>query len=238
MTTNSQIKSLLFKTCSRIYPKKLKSKNLYLPKDKSAIINFIRENRIIHALSDWYLDAFLDDKVMYYLFRQFKEESDLFQRQINDAIKQLLFQTKKPFAVIKTFSVYPHTASDVDIVTKDENEEKKIKTWLSKQRVENTLTTDVSHKVSWTDSEEVSPVFFWKNITKKTIKGQTIIVPNNDLDVLIRLAHIPFELSLIRLGELMHIFQVSKRVDWNRLKNEAKKNGWEQTFVRMTALLN
>ena len=155
-----------------------------------------------------------------------------YQKRLKDSliiVKKVL--GKEPFLVIKTFSSYPRITSDLDVVVKK-------KSLLKKIKIKAPLEIDPHYKISWTNSPEISNNFVWNNIKNYNYQGINLLVPNNQLDTLIRIAHIPFETGEIRQEELLHIFRQSKNIDWKILQKEVRKCGWPKTFKRMINLLN
>jgi len=132
-----------------------------------------------------------------------------------------------------------YTIAVIDIKTLRQKDSIELKRAVSKIKKTNfPLKTDVNNRISWTEDEEISREFVWKNVEEYDFHGIKILVPNPDLDVLIRLAHLPFEQAEIRLGELLHIYRQAKTVNWERLQKEAERNHWLKTFERVRLLLN
>lgn len=140
---------------------------------------------------------------------------------------------KDSFALIKTFSSYPHVTHDIDVVVKKTNLGTLKHTLDERLGAENII--DLHDHVSWTDSPEVSTDFFWNHLA---IHKMGCLVPDETLDALIRIAHIPFETGMIRFGELLHIYRQLKLADPDVLEKEAARCGWPKTFHRMTRVLS
>jgi len=164
------------------------------------------------------------------------EKTNKYDRYKKNLIKSLKLLKKilgkEPFTVIKTISSYPHITSDLDVVVKNKILLEKLK------KINFPIKTDINNRVSWTNGEEISRDFIWNNIQNYDFHGVKVLVPNTNLDVLIRMAHLPFEQAEIRLGELLHLFKQFKNINWRLLENEAKINGWPKTFKRVKKLLN
>ncbi len=205
-----QVKNL----CYKIYPKKIAAA-LQVPTKPSSFHDYLRMNRMSHMIEE-----FADE---YRIFKQnFVDELKLIEKIIG----------KKKFMIIKTLSSYPHITSDIDVLTTTKQLAEEAKKKLPHDK-DLPIPIDVNNIISWTNTEEISHKFIWQNIQEIVFEKQSFLVPNTKLDTLIRIGHIPFELAEVRLGELMHIFNASKNIDWDILYREAKEMKWEQTFNRM-----
>jgi len=202
--------------CYSIYPKKITAPFIY---NDEQFFSYLKKNR---------LDDYFTLK-----YGQEKQEYNQYKKNLISSLKLLKkILGNEPFIVIKTLSSYPHITSDLDVIIKNKIPVSKIK------KTNFSLKTDVNNRISWTEDEEISREFVWKNVEEYDFHGIKILVPNPDLDVLIRLAHLPFEQAEIRLGELLHIYRQAKTVNWERLQKEAERNHWLKTFERVRLLLN
>ncbi len=205
--------------CYSIYPKYITAS---LINDDRSLLNFLARNRLDH----YFALTYRMDKTLIKEYEQYKKK----------IIASLRFLKRnlgvKPFLVIKTFSSYPHTTSDLDIVVRDElTAQKNIDLQLP-------IAYDINHKISWTNDEEISREFIWNNVQNYDFYGIGVLIPNPNLDVLIRMAHLPFEQAEIRLGELLHIFRQSRKVHLDVLEKEAVLNRWGNTFRRTKNLFD
>lgn len=184
---------------------------------------FLRKNRLDHFFA---IKFTANNKE---LLNEYEDYVD----KVYKSLKKLktYFKTTS-FMVIKTFSSYPHITSDIDIITKEN-----LGT-LNKKKVKLSFPFDINSKISWTYDEEISHKFIWNNTKYLNFKGMKILVPNPNLDILIRMAHLPFEQGEMRLGELLHIFSQFSYVNWELLEQESLLNNWSKTFNRTRELLN
>lgn len=141
------------------------------------------------------------------------------------------------FVVIKTFSLYPHTTHDIDVVFKSNTNLVKLKQGLDRALSKKNII-DLHEHISWTDSQEISDDFFWSHLESYRFGTTKILVPDTTLDALIRIAHIPFETGSIRFGELLHIYKQLQNADREILRVEAVRCGWPRTFHRMLLALD
>lgn len=199
--------------CYSIYPKRI-SASLF--ENDEGFFHFLAKNRLDH----YFAITYKTDKTLIKEYEEYKKKVIASLRILKRNLG------KKPFLLIKTFSSYPHTTGDLDFIVKDE---------LTAQKNSNLsfpFAYDISHKISWTNDEEISRDFIWSNTQEYNFYGINVLVPNSNLDVLIRTAHLPFEQAEMRLGELLHIYKQSRKVNWKLLEQEAELNQWGRTFRR------
>jgi hypothetical protein len=197
--------------CYSVYPKRITAS---LIDNDDGFLTFLAKNRLDHCFALKYKT----NKELLYQYEEYKKKIIASLR----ILKRNL--AKKSFLVIKTFSSYPHTTSDLDIIVKDESTAQK------NNKLQLLIPYDINHKISWTNDEEMSHNFIWNNAQEYDFHGIKVLIPNPALDVLIRTAHLPFEQAELRLGELLHIYKQSKKIQWEVLDKEAVLNGWGRTF--------
>lgn len=214
-----------------LYPQKLNISSLAgLEAD---VIGFCQNNRFAH-----YFALSFTNTVSNTVLRKLRDEySEYLKNRENnlEALHKAL--PSRDWAVIKTFSSYPHLTHDIDIVIRPCNKLELFHETLQSILGEDNCV-DLHTRVSWTRSQEVSDDFFWKHVVSKKFGEIYIYMPNTILDVLIRIAHIPFEQGCIRFGELLHLFRQLRKIDSTLLKNEANICGWGKTYTRMMELFN
>lgn len=215
----------------KIYPQKLKEGSL--AELEADVIGFCEKNRFAHYFAYAYSHV-SSTKILRKLLDEYSEY--LKNRAHNLEVLHKVLPSRD-FAVIKTFSSYPHMTHDIDIVIRPSNKLEYFHETLQAILGDDNRV-DFHTKVSWTRSQEVSDEFFWKHVVSRKIGNIYIIIPDTLLDALIRIAHIPFEQGCIRYGELLHLFRQLKRLDSTLLESEAKRCGWVKTYQRMMELLN
>lgn len=216
---------------------KISSEAIHLPDSIDELFNFCRKNRL-----DYFLAIKLENSrklsgITHKKIRKLLQEYFEYENILKSAI-QLLHNSLKerPWLLIKTLSSYPHTTSDIDVLVQDEPTSEWLKGLLRKNW-HHDMDIDVDHKISWTDSDEVGSDFIWKNTSRTSIKGIQVPIPNALLDSIIRIAHIPFELAEIRLGELLHILNQTTPDDWEVIRHEAERNNWIKTFDKIMNII-
>ena len=202
--------------------------------DIDSAINFLKDNRLIHYFAIKFKEKYKRNvKIIYSI-----QEYELYKRNLRMNLEIICSLIKdSPFIVIKTISSYPHTTSDLDILVKEKSLASYIKNRMAHFKYISDLPIDVSDNICWGGVVPIHNDFIWSNVKEINIDGIFIKIPNSYLDTLIRIAHIPFELSVIRLGELLHIYKISKDLDWEILEKEAELMGWLKTFKRMKYIL-
>ncbi len=207
------------KLCYSIYPLEISAK---FARIDDGLYSFLGKNRLDHYYAITY-------KEPESLISEYKTYTHNIAASLKIVKKNL---DNIPFIVIKTFSCYPHITSDLDIIVKNK------KTAMKFNSLHLPIAYDINDQISWTNSPEISKKFIWNNIDKYSFHGVTFFVPNINLDILIRLGHLPFEQAELRLGEALHIYAQFSKVQWMILEDEAKCNGWIKTFNRTRKLLD
>ncbi|MCD6094285.1 MAG: hypothetical protein J7J51_05835 [Candidatus Omnitrophica bacterium] len=230
---NNNLYNVFLGLCKEIYNPKEGTIHLNgVNKDIKSIFNYAYKNRLVHHLALNYKDKFKGDNKSY--ISTFVSEYNNYKKAIRDSITIIKeYMKEQPFIIIKTFSSYPHLTNDIDVVVENENIAKNLNKKLLKYK--GIFPVDVNTEISWRGADAISNGFIWRNIEKFSFEGISFFVPNPQLDVLIRMAHVPFELAVVRLGELLHIYrQISfSSVDISNLKREVELMNWRKTFNKM-----
>ncbi|MBM3249789.1 MAG: hypothetical protein FJZ09_02950 [Candidatus Omnitrophica bacterium] len=220
------LRDVLVSLCEKVYCPEGARLNTSIFKDsEKGLIDFSRKNRLEHYLALEYPDLNLKEPVSEY--ESYKD------KLVNSLrwLKKLLGDEK--FLIIKTFSAFPHLTSDLDVLLKDTKFISRARKEAAKLKKEEFLAIDISTEVSWGGAHAVSNDFIWKNTRDFRFEGISLLIPDSVLDTLIRLAHIPFELAEIRLGELLHMYKQISLFDHALLREEAERMGWPRTFERV-----
>lgn len=184
------------------------------------------------------------------ILEEWTSQTRIYNQNLASALK--LISNEVPlndWVLLKTLSCYPHFTSDIDILLRDAtkidlvmkqndhltncmisrgiNEAAKIKVLI-----------DAQSRVSWTNTADVTNAFVFNNLVKTSFKGINYMAPNPSADFLVRLGHMPFEQAEIRLGELLHMYQLFTAFPLANIANEASQCNWTKTFVRTMKTLN
>ncbi|MBL7197101.1 MAG: hypothetical protein ISS47_03265 [Candidatus Omnitrophica bacterium] len=228
----------LLELCGKIYsPEGMSIEAIKVRMDLKEIIGFAKRNRLAHYLALEYESLFKDDAECVQLYRALISEYSDYRRKIKNTIKEIRkILDEESFMVIKTFSSFPHLTSDFDILARDIDTAKRIQ--ADKTLVIDGLPVDINTEISWGGADIASSDFVWSNIQRFNFEGINFLVPNAQLDTIIRIGHMPFETAQIKLGELLHIYKQASLFDWSVLENEAKSMDWPKTFRKMSDILD
>ena len=231
------LKERLLSLCQNIYGKrKINFQAINFGDDIGKFILFVRKNRLAHYFAFENVELFKKDKTLFDIFNNLISEYNDYKTELLNSIRDLKNSLDaKDFLIVKTFTYFPHLTSDIDLLVKDENTAEYIKNRFSEK---SPLPIDVNTKISWGGADAISNNFVWRNTDLFSFEGIDFLVPNATLDILIRLAHIPFELAHIKLGELLYIYRQFTISDRSELKKEVKFMGWSKTFSRMLKVLD
>jgi len=234
MISNYDLKEKLLILCQKIYSHQILRETVRFGKDADDTIEFAKRNRLAHFLALEYGQLFENDKKWNNICHSLIAEYDEYKRKVKNSIKKIKqVLNGKEFIIVKTFSSFPHLTSDIDVLVKDLKDEK----FPIHIEGHDLWPIHIENKISWLGADAVSNDFAWHNAQRFFFEGLDFLIPNPQLDVAIRLGHMPFELAHIKLGELLHIYNQSLLFDWTILENEAKLMGWSRTFKKMSGIL-
>ncbi len=242
----SQTESALYKDlldlCNGIYSSGDNGINsVNIRKDIKGIADFAKDNRLDHYLAVKCDRSLTESEEWKVTGGSIVEEYNGYKQKILSGlnkIKQAL--GNESFMVIKTFSCYPHITSDLDVLVQDtrtKEKSQKIIEELCKNEPEG-IEIDINHEISWSGANAVSKKFTWDNTQEIEFEGLRIPVPNAQLDTIIRIGHMAFELAQIRLGELLHMFRQSETFEWSIIEEESRRMKWPKTFKRLENILD
>jgi len=227
----------LLNLCQKIYgPREISEKSIDAGKNVNQLVEFARKNRLAHYLALEYSKSFAENDIWKDISNKLICEYNDYEKNLRNALeatKNILGEER--FMIIKTFSSFPHLTNDLDVLVPDfKIAEESHKEVLDKK---SSLPIDINTKVAWGKADAVSNDFVWNNTQEFNFEGIGFLIPSPALDAIIRIAHIPFEVAHIRLGELLHIYKQLSLSDWTILEDEAKLMGWPKTFGRMLSIL-
>lgn len=195
---------------------------------------FAKRNRLLHFLFLEYSQLFKNDKTWKNDCISLISEYNNYKEKVKNSVRRIgQVLEGKEFMIIKTFSSFPHLTNDVDVLVKDWVDEK----YPIHIKEKSLWPIQIENKISWLGAEAVSRDFAWNNTQRFSFEELEFLVPNPQLDTIIRVAHMPFEMAHIKLGELLHIYNQALSFDWEVLENEAKLMGWPRTFKKMSNVL-
>lgn len=251
ISDEQRLKTELINICHQIYKgHKLNPSAIAWPMHLKQWVRFGWDNRLSFALVRRLCgeSGFSDSGVKADL-KIWHERDKAYTQTLCEALSALhQVADGEPWLLIKTVSGYPHYTSDIDVLVQDKITEERFNKQLVFSRWNREasgslkagflpIDIDMQSRISWTDSEEMSADFVWKNSVHSDLEGIPFKQPNKLCDTLIRIGHIMFELAEVRLGELLHIYQQSVDLDWSMLEAEATANAWPKTYRYIARLL-
>ena len=238
MSNKPTLEQLLSYTCKKIHGEDLQKKLLPHPSEQAseqACIHFLLQNRLDVAFS-FDNQSKLND---FPLVREFVQHTLLnyheFTQKMSNSLSWLAQQyPHRRYSVIKTFSSYPHTTSDIDVLIEDDNDA----AYPIHIKETNLWPLHIQNKISWLGAQAVSNEYAWAQQTKKKFFNTIVPVPNDNLDYIIRMGHIPFEVANIKLGELLHIYRLSATIDTTSVEKEVQRMKWDHTYGAMKHIID
>lgn len=236
MKQTNRLDLLLKLACKQIYNKEFVSSPLSWEISLSSQLRFIEKNRLDILVANQIKSSSVSEEVKLWAnnrlsaYRTFRR---LLISELNTIASPALMA---PILLIKTVSGFPHITSDIDIVVQSPHDF----SLLQKKVANHTfpLEIDLHHHISWTKKPTISDSFVWSHTKRIRVEKKVVLVPDHALDVLIRIAHTPFEMGEIRLSDLLSIFAQFQAVDVGELENEARRAGWGGVFTRTVRLIN
>lgn len=219
-------KHIIYDLLRQIYPQTIVG-NISLP-EKQNLLTWLEKNRLLALFIQLY-----PSESNTHLNKRWEN----YQTQLTKLVKILNQTLPNDYLIIKTISSYPHFTSDFDVLVRNKDQISKLRNKLANEKFD--IEVDINHQISWTNSQEISHDFIWNHVSIARIDTHEVKVPSPDLDILLRIGHIPFEMGEIRIGELFHIFAQLKHIkDMSLLENEAIHMGWPKTYKRTIKIID
>jgi hypothetical protein len=76
------------------------------------------------------------------------------------------------------------------------------------------------------------------NPVPTTIEGVAILVASPEIEIITLLADSVFRLYEMKLGDMIYIYTLAAKSDWNILIHQADKYGWRRSFDNIVGILN
>ena len=191
------------------------------------------------------------------IFKSCSKEADIVIKQGRDYLskfKNTLVNLENilgqgNYVVFKTLYHYPRITNDIDIIVTDFDlavERLRQEGWGSKQFLhanihftrEGCLKLGVHSRIGWGTRAFMDEEIMWQNPQEVSLEGHDVQVPNPEVNLMAILAHIPFEKCYFDLGELLYIYSIAGKTDWNSIHFQAKKHHWLHAFLNTIGLIN
>jgi hypothetical protein len=167
-------------------------------------------------------------------------------------VLQTLSYHLNDYLLIKTYRKYPRIGNDVDILVHDFDKAARelmdakinlVEYTSNQQRavfIQKGVKIHLHGNISWAKENLTfldDDLIWYKPRHVKVDRTQTKI-PNLDADFLIYLAHLNYENLHITLSDLLYIYELATRVNWDIVLKQASKHHWEKTLGRSVWLLD
>lgn len=96
----------------------------------------------------------------------------------------------------------------------------------------------IHSRISWAWEEFLDEEVIFDSPRSEIFNGQEIMIPNITADVLIHLAHMNFEPLNMVYSELLYLFTIIPKMNFDLALNQAKKYRWENTVLRTLKIIN
>lgn len=164
------------------------------------------------------------------------------------------------FLITRTYKYIPYVTFDVDLYIRKENFSKVIEKFqesgcIAKShdhslggRIPKTqvniikfpyLTIDLHNDFTWEKMKYLDSDLLLLNIRNQKIEGIDVPIPSAEVEFLLCMADISHERFSITLLDLIWIMGLSKEIkDWEMIFAQAKKYGWNGTFLDTARIIN
>jgi hypothetical protein len=157
--------------------------------------------------------------------------------------RQVLFDEKIPFLIVKMYEPNQYVTYDVDVVVHPESYSNAINIFKNKiligehpgkQKKTQTdffspkfLTIDLHSGFSWQGQVYFDKELIWKNVNFEEIQGISCYVPSVEVKFLLAMAHLLFERRYITLLDILYInYLLNKKPDFKTINNQLNNYGW------------
>jgi len=243
--------------CKNIYqpPKgsldlsKVKVQNLG---ELNKIIKLARDNGLVYHITQ--SDPSLLSQADLTIKQLIHDESatyELYLRKLRDTLRDInSILGERTFLLIKTIYTYPRVTKDVDIAVTNVSDA--LTSFLAKGYThtfteppyketvmkEGGLSTAIHERVAWKKVVPMEEKFLWEDPRNIVFHDLNLRLPSGEADLITMMAHIPFESVYFNLGDVLYMFNLSKKADWQKIIAQARANNWERTLQNIISILN
>jgi len=246
------MKELLFlvSILNSIYPKiSVKPKTL---KDinMSRLLKIAEKNNLLyyvcHILKNEYSATLSENDLI--KIEKILENGEEEIKKINKSIKYLNAKLSE-YVLIKTYRGYPRIANDLDVFVKDFDKAIKIlsnnfssKDYDKKTKEVLFLKEDFAKihlhgKINWLNRSYFDFKFIREDSRDVFFGEERVAIPNFSADAIIHLAHMNFEPMHFTLSELLYIFSIVDKIDFEKLFKQSKKYNWHGALMKTLQIL-
>lgn len=180
------------------------------------------------------------------IIKEGNEELEKISKSINVSNENI-----EEYVLIKTYRGYPRIANDLDILVEDfyrefdnlKNDGINYRDW-DKQLLEVVFQNEgmakihLHGKIGWLNRSYFDLDIVWQNPRKALFSDRQVSIPGFTADFLIHLAHMNFEPMHFTLSELLYLFKISEKVNWELVYRQSKKYNWHRTLLKTLEILD
>jgi len=174
---------------------------------------------------------------------------------INKTLDKKLF-----YLVTRTYKYVEYITFDVDLYVKSSDFEKTIEIFKKNDfksfshdnslggRIinyqknlikDNLLTIDLHKNFTWQKRFFFDIELIHQNIRIREIAGVKVAIPSAEIEFMLCMADISHERFNITLLDIIWLMNLSKEITgWNGMYSQAKKHGWEKTYIHLSKIIN
>jgi hypothetical protein len=156
---------------------------------------------------------------------------------------------EEEYLLLKSYRSYPYITYDVDVLVRNLEDTKNAlsdhnfiikntEKYKAVARREGLLPIGIHGRVSWGSVTVLDEELLWEKSREVEVQDRRVRVPNAEGDLLTYLAHINFELYYIALGDLLYIYNLSEKADWDMVMRQSRKYGWARSMETTIATIN
>ena len=157
----------------------------------------------------------------------------------------------EPYLLSKTYRVFPYATHDVDLIVRDLD---KAKALFEKSGRE--VPPSVYPRSLEIQEEGLLDIEFWERVTTPgpmvfmddsllwegsrdmVVQGVKTRIPSVEVDILTFLVDMGFRLYELLAGDMLHLYKVAPRADWELMAGQARNHNWLEQFHNEVAVLN
>ncbi|MBI2847821.1 MAG: hypothetical protein HYX83_01455 [Chloroflexi bacterium] len=181
--------------------------------------------------------------------RKHEEGQFLKLRKTMEALKTVL--KDEPFLVSKTHRVFPYATHDADVIVRNLKVAGElfvkggftrvpmanpVPLWYPREK--GLLEIEVYTQIMPNPMVFVDDAFPWGGSRETEIEGVKVMLPGIEAEILTFLAEMGFRLFEILLGDMVHLFTLADKADWQRIEFQVRKYGWHRVFRYQLSVLN
>ena len=151
-------------------------------------------------------------------------------------VNWLLYKSFMPFPYVPTYDIdiLVHPTDRIRIQSfldsknipyKEEEEDK------FNIRLDDLYPISIHFGAGWEGINYVSTETLWANFRNVEWHGRSVSIPSYEVELLSHTAHIFFELSFIRLSDILYLSELmKKKINWDKIIFETDRNNWKDAF--------